>query len=146
MIRTRTRTILLAAVILVGVMPALAGCSVRDVVDTATGGQVQLPGSSLPDDFPAEVPLYDGEVLSGAGLGNADGKIWNVGVRVPDAGAVDEIQTALSDAGFVTNLQGPSGADGGTIIASSDAYGVAVVVVRDDSGFVANYTVTATPQ
>lgn len=127
-------------------MPLLAGCSVGDLVDNATGGQVQLPSTSVPADFPSDVPLYDGEVLSGAGIGTVDAKIWNVGIRVPDASVLDGIELELTDAGFETQLQGETGGGGGTVIASTDAFGVAVVVVRDEGGFVANYTVTSTPQ
>ncbi|MEY2848037.1 MAG: hypothetical protein RI885_702 [Actinomycetota bacterium] len=142
----RNRAVIIGVSLLVVAIPLVSGCSVRDIVDDATGGQVQLPTSSVPEDFPSQVPLYDGEVLSGAGLGNTDGKVWNVGIRVPDAGAVTEIGTQLTDAGFETQLEGAANDDGGTVIASTPDFGVAVVVVRDDGGFVANYTVTATPQ
>ncbi len=146
MTNTRPRTVFISLAIVLAMAPLLAGCSVRDIVDNATGGQVQLPGSSLPEDFPSAIPLYDGEVLSGAGVGNADAKVWNVGIRVPDAGAVADISSQLTDAGFASQLEGVANDDGGTIIASTADFGVAVVVVRDDGGFVANYTVTATPQ
>ncbi len=138
-----------AALVILAVVaagPLLAGCSVDQLVENATGGQVDLPDSTVPEDFPDAVPLYDGEVLTAASAGNADGKIWNVSVRVPDVAALDTITTELTDAGLEAQLQGPSTADGGTVIASTAEFGVAVVVVRDDSGFVANYTVTATPQ
>lgn len=141
----RLQSVALAGILLV--TPVMAGCSVQDIVSHASGGNVDIGGTSVPDDFPTEVPLYDGEVLSGVGLGNpTDGKVWNIGIRVPDATVLDDIQRQLTEAGFDAQFQGSPTADGGTLVSTGAGYGVAVVVVPDADGFVANYSVTATPQ
>jgi hypothetical protein len=118
--------------ILVG--PALAGCSVQNLVHDASGGTVDVPGTSIPKDFPGNVPLVSGTVISAAGVGDATAKIWNVSVRVGGVTAIDDAKSALTKAGF----------DCKTLIATSDRGGsfVAAVEVKDDSGYIVNYTVT----
>ena len=146
---TRRRSIrspLSVAAALLLAAPILAGCSmipVNDIVDQATGGTVDLGGTEVPTDFPSSVPLYEGEVLNGMRVGGDGAKVWNVGIRVPDAAALDTIITQLSDAGFSAQLQGPSSADGGTVAATGSNLGILVAVVADGGGFVANYTVTS---
>src|SRR5947208_16980031 len=92
--RLITAVLLTASVILVG--PALTGCgAIKDVIEKATGGQV-TGGTSVPEDFPDAVPLIEGEVLAGGAVGDADSKVWNVTIKVDDAGAFDQITTQLA--------------------------------------------------
>lgn len=136
----------LALVLALAAGPLLAGCGqVEGLLEDVTGSEVDLGGQSVPQDFPASVPLTDGEVVYGLAAGNADGKIWNVTVRVADASALDAIKLELEDAGFATRLEGPANADGGTLVADGSEYGVLVAVTGGNDGFVANYTVTANP-
>lgn len=131
------------------ITPALSGCfgnPIESIIEGATGGDVDLGGTSLPDGYPAaEVPVISGEILFGASIGNAEGKVYNVTVKVADAGALDAIKAQLEGVGFTSDASmGGSTADGGTYIATTDAWGVLVVVSKDGSnGFVANYTVTS---
>ncbi|BDZ44604.1 hypothetical protein [Naasia aerilata] len=97
------RRAVLAVLIGVALAPGLAGCSgnpIENLIHNATGGGVELGGSKVPDGFPTEVPLYDGEVLYGIAVGGDEGgKTYNVTIRVPE-GAGEQIQTDLTDAGF----------------------------------------------
>ena len=122
--------------------PALAGCSVQNLVHDVTGGKVDVPGKSVPKDFPSEVPLAPGEVLSGAGVGDAKAKVWNVTVRVKNGSAIDDVLTTLTSAGFTCNTLTKTTADGGAIVGDKGQINVAVVEIKDDKGFVLNYTVT----
>lgn len=136
-----------AIVLALAITPALSGCfgnPIEQIVEGATGGDVSLPGQGIPDDFPQDVPLYDGEVTFGLGVGNGDGKAWNVTVRVPGLDAADQIKSQLEGAGFAQNEAGVGGAteDGATLIYGNDKYTVLVVITKDDTGFVANYTVS----
>ena len=99
----------------------------------------------MPDDFPSEVPLIDGEVVSGFGVGTAPEKAWNVTIKVDDGSAFDEIAAQLEDAGFESSELGGTGDKGGTGTFTKDPYGVFVVVAGGDTaeGWVANYTVTS---
>jgi len=129
--------------------PALTGCSsIEQMVEQATGGDVDLPGNTVPDDFPSEVPLAEGEVVMGAAIGNADGKAWNVTIKVPGLDVVDTIKAELEAAGFVATPAGnTSTGESATIVYGNDAYGVVVVVTKDtNDGFLANYTVTDAAQ
>ena len=147
---TKRPTIALAIVLALAITPALSGCfgnPIEQIVEGATGGDVSLPGQSVPDDFPSEVPIIDGEVLFGLGIGNADGKAWNVTVKVSGLDAGEQIASQLEGAGFTANEAGIGGAttDGATLVYDNGTYNVLVVVSKDaENGFVANYTVAET--
>jgi hypothetical protein len=142
----------IAIAIVVAIAPALSGCfgmmgnPIEGVIEGATGGNVDIGGTSLPKGFPeSEVPLYDGDIIAGMALGSDDGKIFNVSVKVSDASAFDQITTQLEGAGFTADGGFvSSGTDGGTAMFSSDQWSVLVVVSSDSSdGWTANYTVTS---
>lgn len=143
-------TVPLALVLALAITPALAGCfgnPLEQIVEGATGGDVSLPGQSVPDDFPkADVPLVDGDVLLGVGLGNDDGKVWNVTIKVGGLEAADGIKSQLEGAGFTASAAGNGTTDQGESLAyENGTYNVLVVVTKDaDNGFVANYTVAQT--
>lgn len=145
MVRTRI-AVPIAIVLAVGMTPMLAGCfgnPVETIIEGATGGEVDLGGTSIPDGFPAEVPVIDGEIVFGAGVGSGADKIYNVTVRVSDGTAIDQIKTELEAAGFVSQADTGDASGGGTYIGSTDAWGVLVVVSDSGAdGWVANYTVT----
>ncbi len=135
-----TITIALAITLLAG--PALSGCSVQNLVHDVTGGTVDVPGKSVPKDFPAEVPLASGEVLSGAGVGDAKSKIWNVTVRASSTSAINGVLRTLTSGGFTCKTLTVTTADGGALVCDKGNLNVAVVEVTGDKGFVLNYTVT----
>ena len=146
---TKRFTVPLAILLALAIMPALSGCfanPIEQIVEGATGGDVDLGGAGLPDGFPsADVPIVDGEIIYGLGIGNDDGKVWNVTIKVGGLDVVDEIKSKLEGAGFTANEAGVGGAteDRATLLYDSDTYNVLVVVSRDaDNGFVANYTVS----
>lgn len=132
-----------AALLVLGVAPALAGCSFQTVVKDATGGNLDIGGDTVPADFPTSVPLYTGAVVFGASVGSGHGKVWNVTVKVSGADAYTDIQKQLADAGFSGQFgaQGTGGGGSGTF--ASDQYGVLVVVTdAGTNGWVANYSVS----
>jgi hypothetical protein len=140
-------TVPIAIIVALAVTPALTGCfgnPIESIIEGATGGDVDLGGAGIPEGFPtAEVPLIEGEVVYGASIGNAEGKVWNVTVKVADPAAMDAIKTQLEGAGFTSQDLGTS-ADGATGAFDSATFGVLVVIAKDgDNGFVANYTVTS---
>jgi hypothetical protein len=137
-------TVPLAIVLALLAGSALTACSVQNIVHNVTGGNVDIPGKSVPKDFPSEVPLAKGEVLLGAAVGSKDGKVWNVTIKVAGASSLDEISQQLLAAGFTADRTlGGSTADGGTAALKNGTYGVLVVVSKDGKdGWIANYTVT----
>lgn len=149
-LRTRSRfTAPLAIALALVLTPALSGCfgnPVEGIIEGVTGGDVDLGGTSVPEGYPTtEVPLIAGDILFGAAIGNAEGKVFNVTVKVQDASALDAIKAQLEGVGFTSEgaLEGVTD-QGGTYIATTDKWGVLVVVSQDGSnGFVANYTVTS---
>jgi hypothetical protein len=138
-------TVPVAIVIALATAPLLAGCfgnPVQGIVKNATGGKVDVGGTSIPADFPKVVPVYKGKVDSSLALGTGKKKIWNLSIEVPDAKAMNEIESELKSAGFTTDLQGNIGKAGASLISDNKTYGVAVVLAKTDKGFIANYTVT----
>mgnify|MGYP000016119861 CR=1 FL=1 len=146
---TRRVTAPIAIVIALAMAPALSGCfgnPIESIIEGATGGQVDLGGTAIPDGFPtSEVPIASGEIIFAGAFGGADAQVFNVTVRVPNAQAIDGIQAELEAAGFES--QGAfsgSTEEGGTFIGTTAAWGVLVVVAKDsENGFVASYTVTS---
>jgi hypothetical protein len=142
--RRRIWAAVIAASVLIA--PAVSGCSfnpIESAIEGATGGNVDIGGTSVPDDFPSEVPLIDGEVVSGFGVGTAPEKAWNVTIKVPDASALDEIKTQLEGAGFTSDIDDAEigGITGGMY--SNGTYSVLIVVAEDgNGGWAAAYTVT----
>jgi len=137
----------IALVIALAIAPALSGCSISDIIQGATGGAVDVGGTSVPDGFPAEVPLVDGTVQFGGSVGDDTGRVFNVTIKVTGGNPYDGIKAALEGAGFTDNgTIGGSSAEGGTLIYTNDNWGVLVVVGKDGNDFVVNYTVTSTNQ
>lgn len=128
--------------------PLLAGCSL--IPHPAGSGGISLPGVSvgtghLPKDWPADVPVIKGDVVAGASLGGAKGKLWNATIKVGGADAADQITSQLTGAGF-TRTGGASTDSGSTATYTKDKLVVLVVVTKDDkNGWVANYSVTDKP-
>ncbi|MDJ0334483.1 MAG: hypothetical protein ACOH10_11930 [Rhodoglobus sp.] len=139
--------VLVAVTLAVTITPALAGCGfnpVESIIEQATGGDVDIGGPSVPESFPSEIPLVDGEVQFGAGMSSDDSRIWNVTIKTNNASALETVKSQLAGAGF-TEADGVGGStDGGSLATfTSDKYNVAVVVTTSDGDTIVNYTVTS---
>lgn len=140
----RLAAVALGAVLLVG-LPALTGCSmVEGVIEQQTGGDVDLGGNTVPDDFPADVPLAEGEIVNGSSITGGEGKVWNVLINVSDPAAPDSIAAQLEAAGFTSAGTGGVTESGGTLTYAKDDLAVNVLLGKTDSGWTANYTVAQT--
>lgn len=142
----------IAIAIAVAIAPTLSGCfgmmgnPIEGAIEGATGGNIDIGGTSLPSGFPeADVPLYDGDILAGMALGSGTDKIFNVSIKVSGASALEEITAQLEGAGFTTDGGFVANSeDGGSAIYSNDAWSVLVVVASDSNdGWTANYTVSS---
>jgi hypothetical protein len=85
--------------------------------------------------------VYPGDVIYGIALGDQSGKVYNITVRVPNKDAVTEIIAQFEAAGY-TAQPVTDAADTATVGFQGEKWGVLVVVTKDDTGFVANYSVT----
>ena len=128
-------TVVAASVVLAA--STLTGCSlipdpVRDIVDQAQDNGVENPLASIPDDWPAEVPVVDGEVL--VGIKPAEGA-WGASIKVADEAAAQEAATLLTDAGFTEAIPGTTSFENAN-------YTVVVQWAEiDEGGFGVNYVV-----
>lgn len=140
----RAAAIVLGSVLLLA-FPALTGCAaVEGIIEQQTGGDVDLGGDTVPEDFPAEVPLAEGDVVNGSAITAAEGKVWNVLINVSDPAAPDSIAAQLEEAGFTSVGTGEITDSGGTLTYTKDALAVNVLLGKTDSGWTANYTVAQT--
>jgi hypothetical protein len=128
------------------ITPAVSACSfnpIESAIESATGGNVDVGGTSVPDDFPAEVPLIDGEIAAAFGVGTAPDKVWTVTIAVPDASALDTIKADLEAAGFTSEIDDAAIGEITGGMYTNENYGVLVVVAEDgNGGWAASYTVT----
>ena len=147
----RTRVTAMVAILSALVIaPALSGCSViESVVEGATSGDVQIGGTSIPEGFPAEVPVYDGDILNGSSITKNGETVFNVVVKVDDTSVFETIKTDLTDAGFEPQEGYDMVENNGTItgLFNNGTWSVLVAVTTQDVvGTVANYTVTSALQ
>jgi hypothetical protein len=145
MSRTRPLAAVIALATALAIAPALTGCSALEgIINEATGGEVNVSIGRLPDGWPAEVPVIEGDILGGGAANSDDGTPgWNVTITVDDESAFDAIASQLTDAGFEPVDAGQL--DGGDNLTSgmfkNDSYGVIVAVTGAEGNYVANYTV-----
>ncbi|MFF2387361.1 hypothetical protein [Agromyces sp. NPDC058104] len=115
----------------------LVNQGVEGAIEDATGGEVSLDGE-VPSDFPAEIPLVEGEVALGAGTGGADG--WIVMITSTAADPIADAVAKLEGAGFTKNTElSGSGAD--ALVYSNGTY----LVLLAADGETVSYTVTTAP-
>lgn len=144
----RIRAIAALGVVLLAV-PALAGCSVIETtIEQVTGGDVEIGGNSVPEDFPGIVPLADGDVLNGSSASKDNNKVWNVTIRATDGVTFDSLAAELEGAGFArSEAVGAEAQDGQTGLFEGNGYSVLLTMTTQEAiGTIANYTVTALAQ
>ena len=96
----------LALLVVLAAGPAMAGCSdtqvqdaVNGAVQGATDNDVSL-GGALPEGWPAEIPVIDGEIKFGAGNTTNGDQGWVVTVASAEADPLADAKQKLVDAGF----------------------------------------------
>lgn len=145
----RRRLPLIALSLAVALPLTLSGCSAGSQ-QPGSGSSAAAPGAGsvgsgkVPSDFPKDVPLAAGDVVTGASTGSGDKEIWTVDIKVADVNAIDGIQSQLNAAGFSTEAGAIEKTDtgaGGEFNGSK--YDVLVEIAKGDNGWVADYSVTA---
>ena len=117
----------------------LVNRGVEDAIEGATGGDVSI--GELPADFPASIPLIDGEVTFAGGSGSTgDGEGWIVVLTSTAADPVAEAATALEGAGFTEDAN-MSGAEGGARVYTNGEH----LVILAGDGTTLTYTVAPDP-
>jgi hypothetical protein len=153
--RQRRPLIAVAGSLAVATSLVLSGCSLLHLPGvpggSSTSGGISIPGlgsagtGKLPKDFPSEIPVAKGDIVTGVSLGVGAERVWNVSVKVSGVDAFTSIESDLKGAGFSepdgANVQDASGV---TAAFQGSKYDVAVVIVKadDKTGWVADYTVT----
>lgn len=112
----------------------LVNRGVEEAIEGATGGDVSL--DELPADFPASVPVIDGEIAVAAGAGGAEG--WVVVITSPAADPVAEAVSELQAAGFTEDTSMSAGGTGAVVYSNAE-----YLVFVAGEGETVSYTVTA---
>jgi len=117
-------------------------------VDTEEGS-ITAGAGSLPEDFPSDVPLVEGEVSFAQRLETADGLGWSVVITTSGdpATIVEQVRGDLEGNGFTVDdatefAAGDSA--GGTIIADKGDLSTLIVVGGDGEQTAVTYTVNQT--
>ncbi|CAB4909840.1 MAG: hypothetical protein F2808_07260 [Actinobacteria bacterium] len=150
---TATRKIMmlaLAGALTVGGVPVLTACSpqqalqgaVENAIEDATGVDVNVDGGTMPEGFPAEVPVISGEITSSGSLGTGADRAWSVVVKVSDpTTSYEDAKGKLLAAGF--NADFDATADGASTGMFSNAqYSVVVATTGTGSDNNVSYVVT----
>ncbi len=136
--RTSRLRMTLAVAALVAVAPALAGCSdtqvqdaVNGAVQGATDGDVSL-GGALPDGWPTEIPVIDGQIKFGAGNTTNGDQGWVVTIASGAADPLADAEQKLVDAGYVPDTSSSANVgDVGVVALVNDTYVVTIAGTPD---------------
>jgi hypothetical protein len=136
--RARIAIPFLALALLAG--PALTGCSsqalaegVAEGVAAENGQEIDLnTDGGMPDGFPENIPVIEGDVISGVAVGDGGTQTWTVQIAITDPeAAYNEIKTGLEKAGFSSDFTGMNEGQGyGTF----DDGAHSVVISTGDNG------------
>lgn len=160
---TQKRSSLSTAIIVaLALSPLLTGCTSapQGTVNQGTNGTVPSGsadpgganqpsgaadpgGKALPADFPKDIPLASGTILTANKLADSSRNVWTVTIQVNDVNALGGITAQLESAGFTSKVSPDSGSDSTAGLFDKAAYNVLVVVFSDQKGgYIAGYTVT----
>ena len=149
----RMITLSIAGALVLGVTPALVACSSQQLVQDAiqgavkdgTGIDLNIEGKSMPDGFPAEVPVISGDIGVSGSLGLGADQIWTVSFTVSDlAAAYDEAKSKLLAAGFTSDFDATT--DGVATVSFSNASFTALVTATSDgTSNTVSYVVASKP-
>jgi hypothetical protein len=139
------RVRVLTATLAVAAMAVLSGCSgetigtaVDGAVNEATGGDVSL-GGQLPEGWPAEIPVIDGDIGFGAS-NSADGdRGWVLTITTSAEDPLADATAKLEAAGFIADTRATANVgDAGVVALTNETW--AVVIAGTPEGVL--YTVS----
>ncbi|ANJ26562.1 hypothetical protein ATC03_07355 [Agromyces aureus] len=135
----------LAAGLLTGCVNPVEGLvknGVEGAIEDATGGDVSL-GGELPEGFPAEIPVVEGQITVGIGTGESNS--WVVVVKSTEADPAAAASAALEGAGFTVDTsmtqEQRDALTGGQLDANVYSNGTYLVLLTTQDDTV-SYTVT----
>lgn len=117
-------------------------------IDTQDGS-ITAGSGSVPDDFPSDIALVEGEVSFAQRIETADGIGWSVQVAAADgdaAAVAEQVRADLTAAGFTVDDQAqlPSADGGATVLAERADLSAFVLVSSDGQSTTVIYTINET--
>lgn len=143
------KTLALAIAAAIVITPLLSGCGgIQGIIDQATGGAIQPSVGELPNEWPDEVPVVDGEIIGGNKATDPEDEsstLWTAIIGRNDD--VESTKTAVAESLEAAGFEGVN-TDGAPIDAlpyKNDTYTVLVFVATGENDTVtATYNVTET--
>lgn len=111
-----------------------------EIIKNATGADVDLGGTSIPQDFPPQIPIAEGEIEYG-GSAKVDGnKMWTVRIKTNDASSFSKVQSKLLSSGFEEGFV----TEGETQMGSYEGHGYSLILNLDkiDGAYGLTYVVS----
>jgi|GEM_PF-1706122 len=114
------------------------------LIEGMTGGELDIEAGSLPKDFPSEVPVVDGEIISSVGMTLEEGRTWSVTLKVDDSlAAMATAREQLVSAGFEETLWNEAQSMTMGIFSKGESFSVMVTgSAFDDEDHAVGYQVT----
>lgn len=149
----RTARVAVSLSLSLALTPLLAACNPADIVSGAvqqavkdqTGVDINVNANggsvSLPSDFPKDVPVVSGSIMTSASVGTGASKVWTIAVKVNNSQtAYNDAKSKLQAAGFTIDADIASG-DEFTLTASKGDLSVLLGTGQSGSDKILTYTV-----
>lgn len=98
-----------------------------EIIKNATGADVDLGGTSIPQDFPAQVPVAEGEIEYGGSVTVDGSTIWTVRIKTNDPSVFSKVQSQLLASGWVEGFV----TDGESQMGSYEGHGYSLILNMD---------------
>lgn len=111
-----------------------------EIIKNATGADVDLGGTSIPQNFPPQIPVAEGEVEFGGSVTVDGTTIWTLRIKTDDASSFSKVQSQLLASGFTEGFV----TDGETQMGSYEGHGYSLVLNLDkvDGSYGLTYVVS----
>jgi hypothetical protein len=113
-----------------------------DIIKGATGADMDFGGTSIPKDFPVQIPVAEGEIEMGGSITVEGNKVWTLRINANDPNVFEKISRQLVSNGFEESFR----TEGKTPKGGYDGHGYGLILNVDihDGKVGVTYVVTET--
>lgn len=125
-------------------LEGLAQGGVNNIIKEATGADVDLGGKSIPQGFPNQVPVAEGEIEYGGSITSDGETIWTLRIKTNDPDAFTKVQSQLLSSGFEEGFV----TDGESKMGSYEGHGYGLILNMDaiDGSYNLTYLVSTSDE
>lgn len=144
-------TITTALALAIGATFTLSGCfgnplddlargGASEFLKGATGADIDIGGTSIPQNFPSQIPVADGEVEFGGSIAVEGKRVWTVRIKSKDSAVFSKLQSTLRASGFEESFATEGESAMGAF--EGHGYGLVVNVDKRDGAYGVTYVVS----